>query len=644
MESATRILIAVISRWRSWFIVLLSLALVGCGGNTASNSSPGGPKAPASLVSISVTPAAPSIQTGSARQFTATGSFSDSTTQDLTSTATWSSSNTAVAIINAAGLATAVALGTTTIAAASGAISGSTTLTITASAPPPPPAADVLTYHNDNARTGQNLHETILTPSNVNATNFGKLFVISVDGKVDAQPLYISSVAIPGNGTHNVLAVATEHDSVYAFDADTGAKLWQVSMLKTGETTSEPRFGCGQVSPEIGVTATPVIDRNAGPNGTVYVTAMSKNGSGAYFQRVHALNLATGAEQFSGPQDVHATFPGTGDNSNGTSVVFDPGAYKERPGLLLLNGVVYTSWSSHCDIQPYTGWIIGYDQNTLTQVSVLNITPNGSEASFWNSGAGLAADSSGNIYQLAANGTFDSTLNANGFPSKGDFGNAFLKISTGGNQLAVADYFALFNTASESGSDTDLGSGGAMLLPDLTDASGAVRHLAVGAGKDRNVYVVDRDNMGKFNSSSNNIYQQLTSAVGSVYGMSAYFNNTVLYGGVGDRLKAFSIVNAKLSLTPSSQSAASFGYPGTTPSISANGTSNGIVWAAENSSPAALHAYDATNLANELYNSNQAANGRDQFGAGNKFIVPTVANGKVYVGTTNGVGVFGLLH
>ena len=518
-----------------------------------------------------------------------------------------------------------------------------TTLTVSATAPPPPSTADVLTYHNDDSRTGQNLRETLLTPANVNASSFGKLFVISVDGKVDAQPLYVSNVAIAG-ATHNVLVVASEHDSVYAFDADTNTKLWQVSMLKAGESTSEPRFNCGQVSPEIGVTATPVIDRNAGPNGTVYVVAMSKNSSLTYFQRLHALNLATGAEEAGSPQDVHATFPGTGANSSGGSVVFDPGAYKERPGLLLLNGIVYTSWSSHCDIGPYTGWIIGYDQNTLSQTMVINIVPNGSEASFWNSGAAPAADAAGNIYQLAANGTFDSTLNANGFPAQGNFGNAFIKFSTANNKLAVADYFALFNTASESSSDTDLGSGGAMLLPDATDGSGVVRHLAVGAGKDGNIYVVDRDNMGKFNPATNNIYQQLTSAIGAEFGAPAFFNNTVFFGGVSDRLKAFSVTNAKLSANPTSQTGNTFPYPGSTPSISANGNANGIVWAAENGSTAVLHAYDASNLATELYNSNQAANGRDHFGTGNKFIVTTVANGKVYVGTTNGVGVFGLLH
>jgi hypothetical protein len=628
------------SWYRYSFCIALALTLSACGGSKSPSHTDA---SSAVLVSISLSPTNPSVQVGKTLQLTATGAVSDNTTQDLTKTATWSSSNTAVATINATGLATGVTAGTTTIKAVSGAISGSTTVTVTATAPPPTPTADVLTYHNDNPRTGQDLNEVILTPGNVNSTNFGKLFVISVDGKVDAQPLYVSNAAISG-GTHNILVVATEHDSVYAFDADTGTKLWQSSMLKTGETTSEDRFNCGQVSPEIGVTATPVIDRNVGPNGTIYVVAMSKDGSGNYFQRIHALNLATGAEQFAGPKDVQATFPGTGENSNGTSVIFDAKMYKERPALLLLNGLVYTSWSSHCDIQPYTGWIISYDQKTLAQMSVLNITPNGSEASFWNSGAGLAADAGGNIYQLAGNGTFDAALNANKFPAQGDFGNAFLKISTSSNQMAVADYFGLFNNAAESASDTDLGSGGALVLPDFTDSLGIVKHLAVGAGKDGNIYVVDRDNMGKFDPAKNNIYQQLSSAIGAEFGMPAYFNNTLYYGGVSDHLKAFAVANAKLGSTPASQTANTFGYPGTTPSVSSNGTANGIVWAAENTSPAVLHAYDAANLAHELYNSNQASGGRDQFGAGNKFIVPTVANGKVYVGTTNGVGVFGLLH
>jgi len=464
---------------------------------------------------------------------------------------------------------------------------------------------------------------------------------LSVDGKVDAQPLYLAGLQNIGGGTHNVVYVATEHDSVYAFDADSGAQLWKVSMLGAGETTSDAR-ACDQVVPEIGITATPVIDRTAGPQGVIYVVAMSKSASGNYFQRLHALDVTTGAELFGGPQDIRATFPGTGDNSSNGSVIFDPAQYKERTALLLLNGVVYTTWASHCDIRPYTGWVIGYNQTTLAQTSVLNIVPNGTEGAIWMSDTGPSVDSSGNIYVLVANGDFGTTLNASGFPSNGNYGNAFLKISTSSG-LAVADYFEMSNQQQENASDADLGSGGPLVLPDLDDGSGNTRHLAVGAGKDGHIYVVNRDAMGKFNSSSNNIYQDLTGVLGNgVFAMPAYFNNTIYYGAVGDAIKAIKITNAKLSTGPSFQTSNTFRFPGATPSISANGVSNAILWAVENASPAVLHAYDATNL-QELYNSNQASGSRDQFGAGNKFITPMIVNGKVYVGTTNSVGVFGLL-
>jgi hypothetical protein len=284
------------------------------------------------------------------------------------------------------------------------ATSNAATLTVN---PAPAATTDVLTYHNDIGRTGQNLTETTLTTSNVTSAKFGKLGFYSVDGLVDAEPLYASSVSVPSNGTHNLLIVPTENDSVYAFDADSGTTIWQITTLKTGEVASDNR-GCGQVSPKIGVTSTPVIDRTQGPNGAIYVVAMSKDGSGNYHQRLHALDLALGTELFSGPVDISATYPGTGDNSNGTSVVFDPKQYKERAALLLLNGVIYTGWASHCDDRPYTGWIMGYSETTLAQTNVLNITPNGNEGAIWMAGAGLAADSSANIYFLDANGEFDA--------------------------------------------------------------------------------------------------------------------------------------------------------------------------------------------------------------------------------------------
>jgi len=502
---------------------------------------------------------------------------------------------------------------------------------------------DVVTYHNDIARTGHNLEETILTTGNVNSSSFGKLFTSPVDGIIDAEPLYLSAVSIPGKGTHNVIYAVTENDSVYAFDADTGALLWQVSALGSGESPSD-NHSCGQISPQIGITSTPVIDRSSGPHGTIYVVAMSKNSS-KYFQRIHALDMTTGAEEFGGPVTVAAKYKGTGDNSHHGYVIFDPAQYAERQGLLLLNHVIYTGWTSHCDYRPYTGWLIGYNEHTLAQTSVLDVTPNGSEGSIWQAGTGIAADGQ-NLFFLDANGTFDTSLNQKGFPIKGDYGNGFLKVSTV-SKLHVVDYFNMYNTVNESDNDTDLGSGGALVLPPMNDVNGKTRHLAIGAGKDQNIYIVDRSNMGKFNPNNDNaIYQEIDGVLaGGIWGAPAYFDGNIYYGPVGNNLLQFRFSKAKLSLSPHSRSVASFTYPGTTPSVSANGASNGIVWAIEHSDPNdVLHAYDATNLANELYNSSQAGNQRDQFGTASHFGTPLIVNGKVYVGTATNVTAFGLLH
>jgi outer membrane protein assembly factor BamB len=498
---------------------------------------------------------------------------------------------------------------------------------------------DVLTYHNNNARTGLYNKETTLKPANVNSSTFGKLFTLAADGLVDAQPLYVSAVTVSG-GVHNLLIVATEHGTVYAFDADTGAKLWHITTLKSGETTSDDR-GCGQVSPEIGITSTPVVFRPKTTNPAIYLVAMSKDGSGAYHQRLHALDASNGSELHNGPVEITAKYPGTGDNSRGGFVIFDPGQYKERAGLLQIGNTLYLAWASHCDIRPYTGWITAYNVNTLAQTAVLNLTPNGNEGAIWGSGAGMAADAAGNIILLDANGDFDTTLNSSGFPANGDYGNAFLKLSTAAG-LAVADYFEMDNESSENGNDVDLGSGGTLIVTPK-DSAGKVWQLAVGAGKDSNLYVVDRTNMGKFNSGSNKIYQELAGVLpGGIWSMPAFYNGRIYYGPVNTPILAFQFKNAKLLPSPVAQTPTSFGYPGATPSISANANQNGIVWAAENSNPAVLHAYNATNL-QEIYNSTQAANGRDNFGNGNKFITPTIAHGKVYVATTTGVGVFGLL-
>jgi hypothetical protein len=505
----------------------------------------------------------------------------------------------------------------------------------------------VLTWHNDNGRTGQNLQETTLTPANVNSTTFGKLFIIGVDGKVDGQPLYVPHLTI-GQGVHNVLYIATEHDSVYAVDADNGTILKSRTLLSGGETTSDVRSCASQVSPEIGVTATPVIDPQMGPNGTIYVVAMSKLTSGmsvTYHQRLHALDLTTLAEEFGGPVDITATYPGLGAEIMNGKQTFMPAQHMDRAGLLLANGIVYTTWSSHCDSPPYTSWVIGYNESNLTQATVLNLVPNGSDGGIWASGSGPQADAAGNVYVPLGNGTFSNganpiLLNGSGFPANGNYGNAYVKMSNTAGHLAVADYFTMTNTVSESQGDTDLGSGGGMLLPPLNDNQGHSRNLAVAAGKDSNIYVMDTSSLGKFHPNADEMYQQLTGALPQgMWSSPAWFNGTLYYGAQSSVLKAFTITNGRFSVNASSQTTVSFPYPGTTPSVSANGTSNGIVWAAIGNGTAVLYAFDATNLAHELYNSTQAAGNRDRFGTGNKFVFPTIVNGKVYVASNGGTGI-----
>jgi len=546
-----------------------------------------------------------------------------------------------------AGSSAAASTSTVTFTGTSGSLTHSASLALTVqTAGSTTNAPDVTTYHDDIARDGLNAQETILTLSNVNSTQFGLIGFDTVDGLVDAEPLYLANVTAGGK-LRNILYVVTEHDSVYAFDADSGSQIWMTSILGSGETTSDDR-NCTQITPEIGITSTPVIDRRQGTNGTLFTIGMTKDANGNYHQRLHALDITTGAEVTGSPTEIAASYPGTGDNSSNGNVIFDPGQYAERAGLLLLNGNIYTGWTSHCDEGAYTGWVMAYSESTLQQTQVLNLTPNGSEGSIWMSGDGIAADSEGNLYFLDANGTFDTTFDANGFPSMNDFGNAMIKLSTSGT-LAVADYFETYNTVAESDDDVDMGSGGEVLLPDQTDANGVVYHFIVGAGKDSNIYLADRDDLGKFSSIGPidiNIYQEVTGALGNfVFATPAFFNGVLYYGAVGDVLRAFPLTNAKLATTASSLSSNTFPYPGATPSVSANGTQNGIVWALESSmsAPGVLHAFDATNLAHELYNSGQAANGRDSFGNGNKFITPMIVNGKVYVGTQTGVAVFGLL-
>jgi outer membrane protein assembly factor BamB len=499
----------------------------------------------------------------------------------------------------------------------------------------PSQSTDITTYKYDTSRSGQNVSESVLTTSNVTASSFGLVGFLGTDGVVDAQPLYLSQLELQG-AIHDVVFVATENDSVYAFDADSGAVLWRVSLLGSGETPSDP-IGCHQITPQIGITSTPVIDRAAGAHGVLYAVAMSKR-AGSYFQRLHALDVTTGAEVAGSPVSIAASLPNAA-----AGVTFVPQQYAERAALLLSHGTIYTSFTSHCDSRPYSGWVIAFNEQTLAQSAVFNAAPNsgGAGPAIWMAGGGPAADAAGNVYLLTANGKFETTLTPAGFPAQSDYGNSFLKLN--GTTLQVLDYFTMHNAVAESQADTDLGSGGIMLLPDLADSANVTRHLAVGAGKDGNLYVVDRDSMGKFNPASNKIWQELDGALGhGIWSTPAYFNHTVYYGPSGGPVTAFAIHDAML--TVASAATRSFTYPGSAISVSANGTGNAIVWAHENTTPAVLHAYDAQDLTHELYNSSQASNGRDQFGSGNKFITPVVADGRVLIGTQSGVAVFGLLN
>jgi hypothetical protein len=493
---------------------------------------------------------------------------------------------------------------------------------------------NVLTYHNDLARTGQNLTETSLTKAAVGGTEFGKLFANAVDGYVYAQPLYISILDTPYfSAVHkHVVFIATEHDSVYAFDADSkGDPIWHVSFINPGAgitTVPAQNTGCGQITPELGITGTPVIDPSTG---TLYVVAMTLENN-QYIQRLHALDVSTGAERTGSPVTIQASVPGSGEG--GSTVTFNPKNYKQRPGLLLLNGQVYTTWSSHCDIGTYHGWVMVYDAKTLQQTAVYNNTPNGNEGSFWASGAAPAADSAGNVYLVAGNGTFDADRSGK------DLGEAFIKLSTNGG-LTVSDWFAPFNAAGLNSADLDIGSSGAVLLPDEA-GSAQHPHLLVSAGKEGRIYVIDRDQMGEFHSGGDTqIPLSLPKAISPLFGIPAYFRNTVYFSGSGDFLKAFSIQNGAMSTTPSSQSATAFGFPGSVPSISANGASDGIVWAIEPTGNGRLHAYDASDLSRELFNSSKKT--ADGLGSYVKFSTPTIANGKVYAGTQNSIAVYGLI-
>jgi Chitobiase/beta-hexosaminidase C-terminal domain len=515
---------------------------------------------------------------------------------------------------------------------------------------------NVTTYHNDNARTGQFTQETLLTPANVSGTQFGKVFTTAVDGWVYAQPLYLANVSI-GGGIHNVLYVATDHDSLYAIDADNGTLYWQFSLIPTGGLTvnSATDLGCTDLVPEVGITGTPVIDVNTG---TIYLVAKSKVG-GSFYQYLHAIDVSTAAEKFGGPVNIQATVPGTAADGTGATLSFGPRLENQRAALLLENGHVVIGWSSHCDASPWHGWIMSYSASTLLQEAVYNTSPNGESNGVWMSGDGIAADDSGNIYFATGNGTWNGTT---------DLGDSIVKLGPpSGGAFPVVDYFTPFNQADLAAADLDLASGGLVLLPTLP---GGQQLLALMA-KEGKIYLVDRNNMGQYcvnqtppctGGNDPQIVQELPNATIGVWGSPAYWNGYVYWGaandnsGVPDTLKAFSF-NANnsglLSATPTSVSSQTFGFSAPVPSISANGATAGILWGLDNSAFASpcsgglhcqvLYAYDATDLATMLYNSSQAANSHDVPGGAVKFATPIIANGKVYVGSQYAVSGFGLI-
>jgi hypothetical protein len=511
--------------------------------------------------------------------------------------------------------------------------------------PVSPIPTQVLTAQYDNARTGTNLNEITLAPDNVNTTHFGKLFTFKVDGDVYAQPLYLPGVDIPGKGKRNVLFVATENDSVYAFDADGSSTtpLWHVSVANSAvgaKPLSESDVRCFFIAPQIGITSTPVIDPKTG---TLYVLARTKESksllsSYEYKQRLHALAVTTGAEKFGGPVEIKASVQGTGAGHSGRQVPFDPQTENPRAALLLANGSVYLAWGSSCDEVPYHGWLMAYDALTLTQKAVFNTSPDASDSAIWQGDAGPAADKDGNVFVVTGNGEFDAAENGR------DFGDSVLKLSSAEQRLTLLDYFTPSNQRQLNERDNDLGSSGPVLL---ADQPGAHPHLLVAAGKEGKIYLIDRDHMGKFQPNDDSHALQTISASHGAFGAMAYWNQNIFFVGSEARLQDFSVTRGQLTLKAAGN--ITFLDSGATPAVSSNGLKDGIVWAASSKNwneppgrPAVLYAYDASNVHRELYNSEQNS-ARDRAGTALRFAIPTVVNGKVYVGAKGEVNVYGLL-
>jgi hypothetical protein len=574
--------------------------------------------------------------------------------------------------------------GTHIVTATSATSAGSATIAVT-------DLPAVLTYHNDAARDGINVHEYALTPTTVTTATFGRLFACAVDGAVYTQPLWMRGMSI-GGGIHNVIFVATQHDSAYAFDADAKpcVTYWHVHLLDTLHggmaneqpvTWSDVGHCFGDVYPEVGVTGTPVIDSITK---TIYIVSASEadrtgpphcSGSLAkFYHRLHALDLATGSEKFNAPVTIAASVPGTGNGSAGGMVSFDSQLHHQRSGLAEVGGKIFVVFAAHEDATPFHGWVIGYKASDVQQqIAVFNTTPNGlngADGGIWAGGGAPASDSGGDLYVTTGNGVFDEAP----APPDNDYGDSILRLHSingstpNGVNLSVAGWFTPDNQSRLAQTDGDLGAGAAVLLPDQTSGAGP-KHLLVQTGKEGVVYLIDRDNMGEFNPTNNDqIVQSFMGPSNGLWGTPALWQNNLYVGGNSDSLKQFTFdpTTELFNPTVASLSAQAFNFPGTTPSVSSQESSHGIVWTIDASQygyanpnvgincaivpvpaactgPAVLHAYDATNLTVEYWNSSMAVNNRDRAGNAVKFVPPTVANGKVYVATRTGICVYGLL-
>lgn len=591
--------------------------------------------------------------------------------------------NSTIGTISATGLYTPPAkAGTHTITATAGAASAKATIYVS-------DLSGVLTYHNDNLRDGSNTHEFALSSTTVATATFGKLFSCPVDGAVYAQPLWMKSISI-GGGIHNVIVVATQHDSVYLFDADANpcVTYWHVNLLDTlhGGTTGEGPvtwndvgYCYGDIYPEVGVTGTPVIDATTK---TIYVVSASEsnaknsgncvNATGNFYHRLHALDVASGSEKYNAPVTIAASVPGTGDGSANGMVSFHSQLHHNRSGLAETGGKIYVAFAAHEDATPYHGWVIAYKAtNVQQQMAVFNTTPNGvngADGGVWAGGGAPAIDSGGDVYVSTGNGVFDELPP----PPNNDYGDSILRLhyvtgsTLNGLNLSLVGYFTPYDQSTLAQNDTDLGSGGVVLFPNQT---GSPKYLLTQVGKEGTVYLIDRTSMGQFNAANNTqILQTFTGPLYGLWGTPALWHNNLYVGGQYDSVRQFTYNPGMVQFnTPAaSQSPTAFAFPGTTPSVSSSSSTHGIVWAVDASlygyaspnggvncsvvplpaacsGPAVLHAYNATNLAQEYWNSSQAANKRDQAGNAVKFVPPTIANGKVYLGTRTEVDVYGLL-